>query len=31
MMTITDMLMIALFIEAIVNALKPIWQEDGER
>ena len=27
MMTITDMLMIALFIEAIVNALKPIWQE----
>ena len=31
MMTITDMLMIALFIEAIVNALKPIWQEDGEK
>lgn len=22
---------IALFIEAIVNALKPIWQEDGEK
>lgn len=31
MMTITDMLMIALFIEAIVNALKPIWQEGGEK
>ena len=31
MMTITDMLIIALFIEAIVNALKPIWQEDGEK
>lgn len=31
MMSMTDMIMIALFIEAIVNALKPIWQEDGEK
>lgn len=31
MMTITDLMMIALFIEAIVNALKPIWQEGGEK
>lgn len=30
MMQITDVILIALFIEAIVNALKPIWcKEDG--
>lgn len=30
MMQITDVILIALFIEAIVNVLKPIWcKEDG--
>lgn len=29
MMDITDVVLIALFVEAIVNALKPIWS-DGE-
>ena len=30
MMQITDVILIALFIEAIVNALKPIWAKEGE-
>lgn len=31
MIQITDVILIALFIEAIVNALKPIWSADGEK
>ena len=31
MMQITDVILIALFIEAVVNALKPIWSKDGEK
>lgn len=31
MMQITDVILIALFIEAVVGALKPIWSKDGER
>lgn len=31
MIQITDIIMIALFIEAIVNALKPLWTKDGDR
>ncbi len=30
-MQITDVILIALFIEAVVNALKPIWSKDGEK
>lgn len=30
-MQITDVILIALFIEAIVNALKPIWAKEGEK
>lgn len=30
-MQITDVILIALFIEAIVNAIKPIWSKDGEK
>ena len=29
--SISDMILIALFIEAIVNALKPIWEEGGQK
>lgn len=31
MIQITDVILIALFIEAIVNALKPIWSAAGEK
>ncbi len=31
MMQITDIILIALFIEAIVNAIKPIWVKEGEK
>lgn len=31
MMKITDVILIALFIEAVVNALKPLWNKDGEK
>ena len=31
MMQFTDIILIALFIEAIVNALKPIWSKEGEK
>lgn len=31
MMQMTDVILIALFIEAVVNALKPIWSKDGEK
>lgn len=31
MMQITDVILISLFIEAVVNALKPIWSKDGEK
>ena len=31
MIQITDVILISLFIEAIVNALKPIWSVDGEK
>ncbi len=31
MLSITDVILISLFIEATVNALKPIWSKDGER
>lgn len=31
MMQITDVILIALFIEAVVNALKPIWSKDGDK
>lgn len=31
MMQITDVILIALFIEAIVNALKPIWTSGDEK
>ena len=30
-MQFTDVILIALFIEAVVNALKPIWSTDGEK
>lgn len=30
-MQITDVILIALFIEAVVNALKPLWSKDGEK
>lgn len=31
MIQITDVILIALFIEAIVNTLKPIWSPDAEK
>lgn len=31
MLPITDMMLIALFVEAVVNAVKPIWTREGER
>lgn len=31
MIQITDVILISLFIEAIVNALKPIWSAAGEK
>ncbi len=31
MMQITDIILIALFIEAVVNAIKPIWVKEGEK
>lgn len=31
MMQITDVILIALFIEAIVNAIKPLWSKNGEK
>ena len=30
-MQFTDVILIALFIEAVVGALKPIWSRDGEK
>ena len=30
MITITDLILIALFIEAIVNAIKPIWTGENK-
>jgi len=30
-MNITDLIIIALFIEAIVNALKPIWDKSAKK
>ena len=30
MLPITDMMLIALFVEAVVNAVKPIWTREGE-
>lgn len=31
MMQITDIILIALFIEAVVNAIKPVWVKEGEK
>lgn len=31
MIQITDIILISLFIEAVVNALKPLWAKDGGR
>lgn len=31
MMKITDVILIALFIEAVVNALKPLWSREGDK
>ena len=31
MISISDVILISLFIEAIVGALKPLWSKDGEK
>ena len=31
MISISDVILISLFIEAIVDALKPLWSKDGEK